>query len=455
MDTLHTLAQRLNSGALRSVELVEATLERCLDPAGEGGRTFVEIAAGSALKQAEAIDLLRSVQAAPSPFAGIPISLKDLFDVQGSVTRAGSKILRSTPPATHDAPAVARLRAMGLIFIGRSNMAEWAYSGLGLNPHYGTPSNPYERHQTPRAPGGSSSGAAVSVTDGLAAAGIGTDTGGSCRIPAAFCGITGFKPSRGRISTAGVTPLSASMDSVGSLAWSVSCCATLDAILRGESLIPPRVLPPWQREGMRLGIPQTHVLDGLDANVGRDFEAALSRLSKAGVRLVERPLRWLNQVEDLRQIITAEAYAVHRQRLTDSPAECDPRVRERILGAQSMDAATLLDLRARRAALIERYATEGSQEEALVFPTVPQIAPLLALFDAESDANAEENYRRLGVFVARNTAVTNVLDGCAISLPMHETGSAPTGLMLMAPHGADHQVLRVARTIEAILQAAA
>src|SRR5712691_6678928 len=271
MRSIAGTAAGFTSGA-RSRALVEDCLARIKDPAGEGGRVFLKVHAEAALAAADYYDRLRARGAAPSPFAGIPVSIKDLFDVAGDVTTAGSVVLRDAPPAKYDAPAVARLRAAGFIPIGRNNMTEFAFSGLGINPHYDTPRNPYDR-KTGRVPGGSSSGAAVAVTDGMALGAIGTDTGGSCRIPAAVCGVVGFKPTAHRIPTAGAFPLSTSLDSVGPLAATVECCAVLDAVLAGEPVVD---LPPFPLEALRVAVPQTMVLDSLEPAVAQAFERALA-----------------------------------------------------------------------------------------------------------------------------------------------------------------------------------
>src|SRR5215510_12125194 len=291
MQSLTKIAADLAAGA-KSRGLIEECLARISDPAGEGKRVFLKVHAEAALAAADYYDHLRARGAAPSRFAGIPVSIKDLFDIAGDVTTAGSTVLRDAPPAKHDAPAVARLRAAGFIPIGRTNMTEFAFSGLGINPHYDTPRNPYDR-KTGRIPGGSSSGAAVSVTDGMAAGGLGTDTGGSCRIPAALCGTVGYKPTASRIPTAGTMPLSQTLDSIGTMAPSVACCALLDAVMAGQ---PPSDLPEFPIEGLRLAVPETLVLDNLDADVSRAFAAALSALSAAGARIVEIPLRELSEV---------------------------------------------------------------------------------------------------------------------------------------------------------------
>ena len=241
------IAADLANGRTSSRELIEAALAQIADPNGEGARTFVKVYGDSARAAADGQDRLRKAGYVPSPLAGLPVSLKDLFDVSGARTLAGSKALGDSPPAAHDAPVVSRLRAAGAVLIGRTNMTEFAFSGVGINPHYGTPGNPYDRRLIP---GGSSSGAAVSVSDGGAVVGIGTDTGGSVRIPAALCGIVGFKPTQKRIPRDGVTPLSTTLDSIGPLANSVACCAIADAVMAGE---PPMAPPAIPVEALRLG----------------------------------------------------------------------------------------------------------------------------------------------------------------------------------------------------------
>src|SRR5487761_351771 len=283
MKTLAELARCLAAGTTTSRQLVEECLARIADPKGEGARTFLKVHAEAARAAADYHDRLRAHGVTLSPWAGIPISIKDLFDMAGDVTTAGSKVLRGQPPAGADCAAVARVRAAGFIPIGRTNMTEFAYSGLGLNPHYGTPLNPFERERG-RAPGGSSSGAAISIAEEMSYGALGTDTGGSCRIPAAFCGIVGFKPTARRVPTSGVFPLSQSLDSAGPLAASVECCAILDAFLAAE---PSPALDTREVRGVRLAVPQHYVLDALDAHVARTFERALVQLSRARAELIE------------------------------------------------------------------------------------------------------------------------------------------------------------------------
>ena len=274
--TLATLADDLDSGRTSARKLVDECLARIADTSGEGMRAFIHVDAEAAIEAAEAMDRLREVKAAPSPFAGIPVSIKDLFDIKGQVTRAGSRALDDSAPAEADAPVVARLRRAGFIVIGRTNMTEFAYSGIGINPHFGTPKGAWQR-SVGHVPGGSSSGAAVSVVDGMAHGALGTDTGGSCRIPAAFNGIVGFKPTQRRVPLDGGVPLSFSLDSFGPLANSVACCAVLDAVLAAEPIAPLRARPI---KGMRLAVPATVVLDDLDDAVAKIFERALETLSR-------------------------------------------------------------------------------------------------------------------------------------------------------------------------------
>src|SRR5947209_2975274 len=281
LATLASLADDLEVGRTTARALVEACLAKIADSDGEGVRAFIHVDKAAAVAAAEAMDGLRKANAAPSRFAGIPISVKDLFDIRGQVTRAGSRALEDSPPAETDAPAVARLRAAGFVVIGRTNMTEFAYSGIGINPHYGTPKSTWQRG-IGHVPGGSSSGGAVAVADGMAHGALGTDTGGSCRIPAAWNGIVGFKPTQRRVPLDGAVPLSSTLDSIGPLARSVACCATMDAVLAGGSF---EALQPRPVRGMRLAVPTTLVLDEADDAVVQAFERALQSLSRAGATI--------------------------------------------------------------------------------------------------------------------------------------------------------------------------
>jgi aspartyl-tRNA(Asn)/glutamyl-tRNA(Gln) amidotransferase subunit A len=442
MQTLAGLARDLKAGATTSRRLVEECLARIGDPEGEGPRTFLKVHAETARAAADYYDALRAQGVTLSPSAGIPVSIKDLFDVAGDVTTAGSQLLRGQPPAGADCAAVARLRAAGFIPIGRTNMTEFAYSGLGLNPHFGTPRNPFER-QRGRAPGGSSSGAAISIADGMSYGALGTDTGGSCRIPAAFCGVVGFKPTARRVPVRGVFPLSPSLDSVGPLAASVACCAALDAVLADE---PPAPLPIVGLRGRRFAVPMRHVLDSLDAHVARSFERALRALRGDGAVIEEIPLAELEELPGINRkggFSGAQAYALHRERLDAQGARYDPRVLVRILRGRELSAADYLDLIRIRADFQRRIDPQLAEFDAVLLPTTAIIAPLLQ--ELESD----EAYTRINQLVLRNTAVVNFLDRCALSLPCHEPGAAPVGLMLMGAQGGDRRLLAVAAAVEA------
>src|SRR5262245_8394155 len=444
--SMRTLAQLKAefAGGGSSRALVEQCLARIADRTGEGERVFLKVHGADALAAADLYDRLRARGAAPSPFAGIPISIKDLFDVAGDVTTAGSRALKDAEPAARDAPSVARLRAAGFIPIGRTNMTEFAFSGLGINPHYGTPLNPYDR-RAGRIPGGSSSGAAVSVTDAMALGALGTDTGGSCRIPAALCGIVGFKPTAHRVPTAGAFPLSTSLDSIGPLATTVACCAVLDAVLAGE---PAAELAPFPVAGLRMAVPQTMVLDGLEPGVARAFEAALDALRKAGARIVDIPLHELGELTQINAkggFAAAESYAIHRALIAKAEKTYDPQVLTRILRGQEQSAADYIDLVAARADFIRRVAAVTAPYDALLMPTTPLTAPRLA------DLAADDSYRKVNFLMLRNPAIVNFLDRCSISLPCQRAGDAPVGLMLIGEHGADRRLLAIAAAIEQVV----
>jgi aspartyl-tRNA(Asn)/glutamyl-tRNA(Gln) amidotransferase subunit A len=443
-NSLEQLAHDLATRRTTSRALTEECLARIADAAGEGTRTFLKVHRAEALASAESQDRMRERGAEPSAYAGIPVSVKDLFDIAGDVTTAGSVLLRSEPPARRDATIVARLRAAGFVVIGRTNMTEFAYSGLGLNPHYGTPLNPWDRANG-RAPGGSSSGAAVSVADGMAHAAIGTDTGGSCRVPAAFCGIVGYKPTAQRVSRTGCYALSSTLDSIGPLARTVACCATLDAVLADEPLRP---IMPIAAAGVRLAVPQSYVLEDLDAAVATAFEQALEAIARAGAHVSELPLNELTQLAQFNSkggFSAAELYARHARLIAEHASEYDPRVLTRILRGREQSAAEYLELQRQRADFIERVSARMQPYDALCMPTTPVCAPRL------SELVEDAAYARCNALALRNPAVVNFFDGCSISLPCHEPGTAPVGLMLAGLRGADHKLFALAAGIEAAL----
>ena len=440
------LARELQNGSTTSRQLTASCLRRIDEPGGEGYRTFRVVNTATAAEAAETLDRLRQSGRAPSSFAGIPISIKDLFDVEGETTLAGSTVLDGEAAATQDAPAVARLRAAGFVFIGRTNMTEFAFSGLGLNPHYGTPRNPYDRARG-RIPGGSSSGAAVSVSDGMAAAGLGTDTGGSCRIPAAMCGTVGFKPTARRISRQGVVPLSFSLDSVGSLANTVSCCAVLDAVMAGDVAIPE--LPDCPVTSMRIAVLRNYVFNGVDDPVANAFDHALARLSSAGASLSELTIRELDDLPDINAkggLASAEAFTWHRALLATRASDYDPRVRVRIDKGAEQSAADYIEVVQQRRRLIDRVDALTEGVDALIYPTVPCIAPTLDEFADDG------HYARTNALALRNPSITNFLDRCAVSIPIHQPGDAPVGMNLMGRTMGDRELLAVANSVESLLR---
>src|ERR1700741_3844612 len=445
MPTLASLADDLEQGRTSARKLGEESIAKMADPAVDVQRAFIHVDKDAALDAADAMDHLRKANAAPSRFAGIPISIKDLFDIQGQVTRAGSRALEDSPPAAADAPVVARLRRAGFIVIGRTNMTEFAYSGIGINPHYGTPKGAWQRG-TGHVPGGSSSGAAVSVVDGMAHGALGTDTGGSCRIPAAYNGIVGFKPTQRRVPLDGGVPLSFTLDSFGPLANSVACCAALDAVLAAEPVTPVR---PRSIKGMRLAVPTTVALDELDDAVAKTFDRALQTLSKAGALIehIEVPeFLDVGMMNAKGGFAAAESFAWHRYLITSKGEIYDPRVYVRIMRGEAITAADYIDLLNARRSLISRLATRLAPYDALVMPTTANTPPRIADL-ADDKAFAIANLRSL-----RNCTLINTIDGCAISLPAHREGEAPVGFMLASTGGSDRRIFKLAAAMEGVIR---
>jgi aspartyl-tRNA(Asn)/glutamyl-tRNA(Gln) amidotransferase subunit A len=444
--TLHVLHAGLSAGNLSSRELVEKSLAAIEDPNAEGARTFIQVHRDAALATADRVDAGRKRGAKLPPLAGIPVSIKDNVDEAGVVTRAGSTVLKIAPPAVRDAIAVARLRAAGAVIIGRTNMTEFAYSGLGINPHYGTPRNAYDRAAA-RIPGGSSSGAAISVCDGMAAAGIGTDTGGSVRIPAALNGLVGFKPTARRVPLDGVLPLSFSLDSVGPIARNVADCALLDQVLSSEPIVE---LPALSLRGLRLAVPQTSVLDELSPPVAAAFSAACTSLSAAGAVIVELPLREFARAAEVNPrgaISGAEAYWWHRSWINKAADQYDPRVMMRIRPGEAVSAADYIEMLQQRRRFVADMEVAVSGFDALLMPTTPDTAPTIAEVAASDEIYFRRNSRML-----RNPSLVNLFDGCALSVPCHRPGEAPVGLMIAGVAGQDRHVLALGLAVEKLLR---
>jgi aspartyl-tRNA(Asn)/glutamyl-tRNA(Gln) amidotransferase subunit A len=323
-------------------------------------------------------------------------------------------------------------------------MTEFAYSGVGLNPHYGTPRSPYDR-ATGRIPGGSSSGSAVAVADGMVPLALGTDTGGSCRIPAAYCGVVGYKPSVGRVPKDGVYPLSATLDSVGPLARTVACCAIADAIMAGDWM---GEIAPKEPRTIRLGLPTSHVLDGIEPPIAQSFEHVLSALSQEGMRIddIDIPeLADLPLINSKGGISAVEAYAHHRKQIEAHGGDYDPRVLKRILSGAAITAPEYVDILERRRRLIAHCDELMAGFDALIMPTSPNVPPPIAALATD------EEYARLNFLSLKNTFLGNFLNRCAISIPMHREGEPPASLMLMAAWGRDRQLFGVAQAVEDVL----
>lgn len=444
MNTLASLSAALATGKTTSRQLVEDCLARIEDPAGEGPRAFIKVHAAGARASADAIDLLRKAGRPPGPLAGIPFGVKDLADIAGEPTPAGSTVLADARPAATNAPVIQRAIDAGLVIMGRTNMTEFAFSGLGINPHYGTPKSPWDR-ATGRIPGGSSSGTGVAVADGMVFAGLGTDTGGSCRIPAAMNGVVGYKPTARRVPITGILPLSTSLDSVGPLANSVACCATVDAVFAGIAAPDPRAMPI---AGLRLAVPTNFMFDNVDDIVAATFERSLAALSAAGAIIVRRAFPTFDDIPRANAgggLAAPEAWAWHRALIAEKAAGYDPRVLVRIRGGERMSAADYIDCLAARTDIVARMNAATADYDALMMPTCPLVPPAIAALDDEGE------YARVNMLQLRNNAVGNFLDRCAISLPCHRPGDAPVGLMLMGETLGDARLFRVAAAVEEAL----
>jgi Asp-tRNA(Asn)/Glu-tRNA(Gln) amidotransferase A subunit family amidase len=416
-------------------ELVHTSLDRALGSASVFTRLFRE----EALAAAAHADVMRVSGQPVSPLAGIPLSIKDLIDVRGETTMAGSVVLEGRPPAAADAPVVARLRAAGAAIIGKTNMTEFAFSGVGINPHYGTPANPAD---PTRIPGGSSSGAAVSVAAGLCVAAIGSDTGGSIRIPAALCGLVGFKPTMRRVPTAGTIPLSPTLDTLGPIATSVADCLLIDSLIADEALSPLEL----SLEGLRFAVPEDVVMDGIDDPVARAFTSTLSKLSANGAEIIEVPMKMLADAREINRFAPIESYAWHQSLLAAEEMRYDHRVAQRMRQGAGGTADELRRLRAARSEWIVQVERAMRGFDAMLMPTVPIVAPRTEALLASDEAFFEANRLLL-----RNPSLINLLDGCALSLPCHRPGELPVGLSVAGAAMTDARVIAIGAAIERVL----
>jgi aspartyl-tRNA(Asn)/glutamyl-tRNA(Gln) amidotransferase subunit A len=425
-----------------------ATLDQAFlaisDPAGEGARACLTVYRDAASVAAEAADQRAAAGLSLGPLDGLVVTIKDLFDVAGEPTRAASPLRADALPATADAPIVRRLRQAGAVIVAKTNMSEFAFHGIGTNPAFGTPGNAADRS---RVPGGSSSGAAVSVADGMCRIAIGSDTGGSVRLPAAFNGLVGFKPTTGRVPTDGAFPLSFTMDSIGPLARSVQDCAAADAVMAGADPAPVMARSP---ASLRLGVLKGLPFDDCDPIVAAGMEAAFRRLTAAGATLVDIDLsaafHQVRLIQALGGFSSAEAFFIHREWMDDPVrrGRVDPNVVARIERGRSVTGADYVAMQRRQMALKASLPPLFAGLDGWVLPTVAIVAPTMA---SVADPAV---FGPMNMLALRNTLQINVMDLCAISLPVAGT-PLPVGLMLAGPHGGDRALLSVAAGLEPVL----
>ncbi len=381
------------------------------------------------------------------PLAGLAVSVKDLFDIGGQTSAAGSTVLADDAPAPHDCPAVARIRASGGVVIGRTNMVEFAFSGVGINPHFGTPANPRSPGLA-RVPGGSSSGAAVSVATGSAFVGLGSDTGGSIRIPAALNGIVGFKPTARLVPTEGAIPLSTTLDTVCAMTRSVRDAMVVHEILSAQTIIRS----PAPLSSYRLAVVKPLMQDGLDHTVARVWQRTLDALRSNGAWIREIDLPEIGELPAIGAtggFSAAESYAWHFKMLQTHSAQYDPRVLTRIQRGASMSAREYFELHALRKSWITRVEAALQAYDAVLSPTVPIVAPPMA--EVAPGPERDAAFFSANALLLRNTSVVNMLDGCAISIPCHGPEELPVGLMIWAAAMKDDTVLNIAHQVEASL----
>jgi len=445
--TLASLAVLVQSGEIDPVALAQETLDRIDNHADQA--IFIGLTRERAEREAEAASKRMRAGRSLGLLDGLPVAWKDLFDIQGNVTTAGSVVLKDSPPAEADAAVVGALWGAGMVTVGRTNMNEFAFSGLGINPHYGTPRNPASADGH-RIPGGSSSGSAAAVAAGLVPLAIGTDTGGSVRIPAAMTGIVGYKATRGRYAMKGVFPLSGSLDSLGPLCLTVQDAVWADAAM--HSLTAP-VIRRSEPADLSLVVPETIVFDNAEAEVVTAFEAAIRRLELAGVRVRRRPFPSFSAVFDLMSrhgaLVNAEAYAIHRERLASpDAARMDHRVVARLRLGEAISVSDYIALLDARDRLIKETLETLQGGELIAHPTLPHVAPPIEPLLADDDLFFKINGRSL-----RNTLIGNFLDFCGISVPCGSGAAGmPVGFLLSAPHHQDDRLLSAALALEAVIR---
>ena len=440
--------EQIRSGRRSAVQLLDLALVAADGPAAH--LAFIRRFDPMARAAAQAVDAQFAAGAPLPVLAGLAVSVKDLFDVQGQPTTAGSRVLADAAPAESDSAAVGRLRAAGAALVGHTHMTEFAFSGVGLNPHHPTPPNPVTAtiDSMSRIPGGSTSGGAVSVATGAAWAALGSDTGGSIRIPAALQGLVGYKNTARLTSTAGCIPLSTTLDTVCAITRSVR-----DTVLLHEVLAKRRVrLCGRPLHLLRLAVPTSVLLDRMDLRVASAFERAMRTLRAAGAHIEEIELKEtasLARMQSAGTFASAESWSAHRLRLTAREVEYDPRVASRIRRGEQMSAADYIELMQARSDWIVEMERTTSRYDAMLSPTVPIVAPPMEELHSSDAAFFSTN-----ALLLRNPSVVNMLDGCAVSLPCHRPGEMPVGLMVWSHALQDDTVLDAALTIESALDTA-
>jgi aspartyl-tRNA(Asn)/glutamyl-tRNA(Gln) amidotransferase subunit A len=423
-------------------ERLESALGRIASPELEGSKAFTDVFAESARREAKAADARQASGEPLGPLDGRIVSIKALFDVAGKVTHSGSAVLRQQSPAAADAVIVRRLREAGAVIIGATQMTEFAFSALGTNPHDGVPGNPRDRS---RAPGGSSSGAVVSVVDGMAEIAIGSDTGGSVRVPAALSGAVGFKPTSGRVPTDGAFSLSSSLDTVGPIALSVADCALADQVLAGAAMTQ---VTPAEPGSFRLIVARGRLFDRAEPDVLRAFENAVAALGGAGVTVadgsMDKALDDLAALDRVGTFPSIEVGATLRDMGVASLEAVDPKTRTRIEAGAHILATDYVRMTRLRQAAVQSLESAMTPDDVYIMPTTPIRAPLLSAVE-ENAAFHEANG-----LVLRNPRIANQLDCPSISLPLPVT-TLPVGLMLIGRRGSDRRLLEIAARVEAIL----
>jgi aspartyl-tRNA(Asn)/glutamyl-tRNA(Gln) amidotransferase subunit A len=422
---------------LSASERLQVALAKIDDPSGEGKRACITVYRDAALAAASASDARRRGGLSRGSLDGVIVTIKDLFDVAGEVTRAGSGAMaRHGRPAQHDAQVTKRLRSAGAVIVAKTNMSEFAFSGMGDNPHFGTPRNPADRL---RVPGGSTSGGAVSVADGMCAIAVGSDTGGSTRIPAALCGIVGFKPTKSRIPTDEAFPLSLSFDSIGPMAPTVAACADADAVMANDK---PTAIEPISLSGLRIAVMRGMPTRDLDDAVAERFEVALEFLK--GARLSDEAIGLLDAAAAVNSkggLVAPEAARVHSGFIEEHGEEVDPNIRARIERGRAINTNIYIEMATERARLVKAMDERLAELDAIVLPTCPIVAPTIL------EAQNAEVWARKNAMVLRNTSLANFFDLTAISLPIPGSG-LPVGLMLMARNNYDRRLFQIAAAVE-------